>query len=249
MTGARIKGLTILATLVLSGGVFLAWSQNWMTLTFTASGGSDAVVDVPGSVAAPALAALGLAGLALAAALAIAGPVVRIVLAILQAVLGVCIALSGFEPIGDPVAAGSPRVTETTGVAGIESVRAITSAVVEGPWAIVSVILGGLLIVVAVVVLVTSKRWPASGRKYQAVKFAAEDGTPVESMDAVFDTEDGDQTGTHSEHAASSADGKSRTPAEEPTNAVRSEVDNQTAKRAAAVDNWDSLTQGRDPTA
>lgn len=251
-TGSRIKGLAILATLILSGGVFLAWSQNWMTLTFTASGGTDATVDVPGSVAAPALAALGLAGLALAAALAIAGPVVRIVLAILQGVLGACIALSGIEPLLDPIAAGSPRVTTTTGVAGIESVRAITSGVVEGPWAIVAVVLGVFLVVVAAAVLVTSKRWPVSGRKYQAVRFAAEDGTPVDSFGELTD----DQDNRAAEPSIGSGiDGSTPAPADSgddspgTTTEPQSAVDTQTAKRAAAVDNWDSLTQGRDPTA
>jgi hypothetical protein len=219
--------MTILGVVVLSGLVFLAWSQPWGSLAVTGDAGTTKVIEVPGATAAPALAALGLAGLALAAALAIAGPVIRIVLGALQILVGASIVLSGTGPLLDPVAAGAPVVTSSTGVAGIESIRAIASSQQVTPWAVVTIALGVLLAGVGVMIAGTTTRWPASGRRYQAVRFADESGTTLGADQLLELTEDG----AHGTPGAESPDEA----------AVR--------RKAASVDNWDSLSQGKDPTA
>jgi hypothetical protein len=216
--------MTILGVVVLSGLVFLAWSQPWGSLAVTGDAATTRVLEVPGATAAPALAALGLAGLALAAALAIAGPVIRIVLGVLQVVVGLSIVLSGTGPLVDPVAAGAPVVTTATGVAGIESIRAIASSQQVTPWAIITIALGVLLAATGVMIAVTTTRWPASGRRYQAVRFADESGAAV-SAEQLLDLAADDTPGAESPDEA----------------AVR--------RKAASVDNWDSLSQGKDPTA
>ncbi|MBF4634126.1 Trp biosynthesis-associated membrane protein [Agreia pratensis] len=228
---ARLKGLMILGVLAVSGLVFLAWSQSWGSLSVTSDGGSSRILDVPGATAAPALAALGLAGLASAAALAIAGPVIRIVLGILQVLLGASIVLSGTGPLIDPVSAGSPVVTAATGVAGTESIRTIARSEAVTAWPVVAILLGALLALLGVAVAVTTTRWPVSGRRYQAVRFASEDGRVLEA-DELLDL-DG---------SAGSADAPSPDADESPDDAA-------VRRKAASVDNWDSLSRGTDPTA
>src|SRR4051794_25247525 len=110
-SGRRLKSIAILAVLVLSALTFLAWSQSWGSLTIVAGSTSAATLDVPGSVAAPALSALALAGIALAGALAIAGPVIRIVLGALEVLLGASVLASAVGALTDPVAAGASVVT------------------------------------------------------------------------------------------------------------------------------------------
>ncbi|MCS5720402.1 Trp biosynthesis-associated membrane protein [Herbiconiux sp. CPCC 203407] len=220
--GRRLKLLTIVTVLLLSALAFLAWSQPWGSLVLVAADStSERVLEVPGSVAAPALSALGLAGLALAGALAIAGPVVRIVLGALEVLLGASVLWSGTGALTDPVAAGAAVVTTTTGVAGTSSVRALVEVGEQSPWPAVTVALGALMVVAGLVVIATVRRWPSAGRKYQAVTFQGADGRQSGDLADFFD-DDPDAGPPH------------RTPA--------------TTARDAAVDSWDDLTRGTDPT-
>ena len=232
---ARLKGLTILSVLALSGLVFLAWSQSWGALTVAGDGGVDRTLDVPGATAAPALAALGLAGLASAAALAIAGQVLRVVLGALLALLGASIVLSGTGPLIDPVAAGAPIVTTATGVAGVSAIRDIATAGSATAWPIVAIILGVLLAAAGVVIAATTRRWPVSGRKYQAVRFSDESGA-VLGADALLERVSSDDDPN-----------EPRTPT---AHEVTDESPDEAAvrRKTASVDNWDSLSRGQDPT-
>lgn len=217
---ARIKGLTILAVLALSALVFLAWSQQWGSLLVSGTSAGGQLFVVPGSVAAPALAALGLAGLALAAALAIAGPVVRVVLGALQISVGAAITTSSLGALIDPVAAGSPVVTKATGIAGLSAIRGIAADAGESPWPYVALALGVLIALTGLLIIVTTRRWPLSGRRYQAVRFEEADSAASSNRNA--------RVG--SDPSAANA------------------VDSQATERSAAIDDWDSLSNGRDPT-
>ncbi len=230
MAGARrLKVFSILGILVLSALTFLAWSQSWGTLVLVASPTTDTVLDVPGSVAAPALSALGLAGIALAGALAIAGPLVRIVLGALEVLLGVSVLWSAIGALSDPVGAGASVVTTSTGVAGTTSIRELATVGAETPWPAVSVVLGALMVVAGLLVIVTVRRWPAAGRKYQAVTFESADGRQSSDPGDFFDEEEPDEaSGSGAPDAASRPDAA--------------------ARRDAAVDDWDRLTRGSDPT-
>ncbi|MFD3444818.1 Trp biosynthesis-associated membrane protein [Microbacteriaceae bacterium 4G12] len=176
---ARIKYTLVLAVIAVSALVLLAWSRDWYV--FTLAGDSAERVAVPGSVAAPALSALALAGIALAAALAIAGPVFRVILGVLQIALGACIVLSASLAAADPVAAGARAVTDSTGIDGAASVAALVADVAGGTWAAVTLALGVLAALLGVAVLITSRRWPASSRRYSAVQF---DEAPARGRDA-----------------------------------------------------------------
>jgi hypothetical protein len=175
---ARLKYTLVLAVIAVSALVLLAWSRDWFVLTL--AGGSSERVAVPGSVAAPALSALALAGIALAAALTIAGPVFRVLLGALQVVLGGCIVLSASLALADPVAAGARAVTDSTGVDGTNSVAALVAGTSGGIWPPVTLGLGVLAVLLGVAVLATFRRWPASSRRYSAVRF---EDTPAGGRD------------------------------------------------------------------
>jgi hypothetical protein len=219
-SGRGIKLVTILAVLVASALGFLAWSQTWSTLRLVGSESIAATITVPGSVAAPALSALSLAGIALAGALAIAGPIVRLVLGVLEIVLGVSVLWSSLAAAIDPIAAGASSVTTTTGVAGDASVRSLIVGYDGTVWPVAAVVAGALMLIAGAVVIVTVRRWPASGRRYQAV---------------VFEDAEGNRSGD----AGDFFDDDSTAPEPKATRRERSD---------AAVDDWDDLTRGNDPT-
>ncbi|WP_130177430.1 Trp biosynthesis-associated membrane protein [Cryobacterium sp. SO1] len=198
----RIKPILILAVIAASGLALLAWTQVWATVRLSADGTSQQVLDVTGSIAAPGLTALALAGLALAGALTIAGVVIRIVLGILEMLLGVSVILSAALALADPVGASVAAVTAATGIAGTDSTRAAVQSAAVTFWPFLALVAGILMLVVGLVVCVSARRWPGPTTRYESTRF-----TPV--TDAATG-----QTRPHD-----------------------------------AVDDWDGLTRGDDPTA
>jgi uncharacterized membrane protein (TIGR02234 family) len=207
VTAARMKLPILVATILGSGLALLSWSQAWyeLELADAAATGSGDAIAVPGSVASPALAALGLAGLALAGALAIAGPGIRIVLGVLETLLGGCVLLAAGISLGDPVAAVAPAVTDATGVSGSGPTAELVAAANATVWPAVAVAGGVLLVIAGIAVLVTGTRWPASSRRYRGARLAD---------------------------------------ADEP----RSAGDRERAASDRAIDDWDELSRGDDPT-
>ena len=181
MNASRMKLPTIVATIIGAGLVLLSWSQTWFTLVIeTGSGASTAdPIEVAGSIASPALAALGLAGLALVAALAIAGPGIRVVLGVLEVLLGGCILLAAGISLGDPVAAVSAAVTDATGVAGAAPTAELVASVTATAWPVLAILGGALLVLAGLAVLVTGGRWPASSRRYGDSRMAADGAAPA----------------------------------------------------------------------
>ena len=211
MTAARMKLPVVVVTIIGAALALLSWSQTWFELELTdasAQGAGEAIA-VPGSVASPALAALGLAGLALVAALAIAGPGIRIVLGILEVVLGGCVLLAVGVSLGDPVAAVAPAVTDATGVSGAGPTAELVAAATATAWPAAAIAGGVLLVLAGIAVLVTGTRWPASSRRYRGARLA----------DADADADAGAAQGVR-ERAASDR----------------------------AIDDWDELSRGDDPT-
>jgi uncharacterized membrane protein (TIGR02234 family) len=186
VSASRMKLPIIVATIVGAGLALLSWSQTWFELRLAdvvAQGSGDAIA-VPGSVASPALAALGLAGLALVAALAIAGPGIRIILGVLEVVLGACVLLAAGVSLGDAVAAVAPAVTDATGVSGSGPTAELVADVAATAWPAVAVAGGVLLIVAGVAVLVTGNRWPSSARRYRAARLDEADESASSSTGA-----------------------------------------------------------------
>ena len=258
--GGRIKALSILAVLVLSGLTFLAWSQSWGSLLIAGGTTTEASLDVPGSAAAPALSALGLAGIALAGALAIAGPIIRIVLGALEVLLGASVLWSALGALNDPVAAGASVVTTSTGVAGLGSIRELVTAGPASPWPAVTVVLGIAMMIAGIAVVATVRRWPAASRKYQAVTFEGaggrQSGDPADFFDDEPDDErdeTDDTTGTgmgNATRTATAGNAETRDPSagQAPAGEAPETDDPLRRARDAAVDDWDSLSRGTDPT-
>ena len=197
----------VVVTIIGSALALLSWSQTWFELELTdaSAQGTGEAIAVPGSVASPALAALGLAGLALVAALAIAGPGIRLVLGVLEVVLGGCILLAAGVSLGNPVAAVAPAVTDATGVSGSGPTAELVATAAATAWPVAAIAGGVLLVLAGVAVLVTGTRWPASSRRYRGARLADADGSAAHGA---------------SERAASDR----------------------------AIDDWDELSRGDDPT-
>jgi uncharacterized membrane protein (TIGR02234 family) len=188
----RTKYVLILASLLLSGLALIAWTQTWLDVELSA-GAPTTDVAVDGAVAAPALAALALAGLALAAALSIAGLLFRILLGVLNVLLGGCIALSAVLVLTDPIAASEAAVTNVTGIAGSNSIAEMVSATSLTAWPVIALGTGILLAIAGVVILVTARRWPSSSRKYSAVRLEPVEGEAMpDSVDSWDDLTRGD---------------------------------------------------------
>ena len=186
MSARRIKLTTILLGILLAAVVLLAWTQPWFELVISLpQGGSDRVT-ASGDVAGGALSALSLASLALFAALTIAGRVFRIVLGVLQTLLGVCVALGAGTSLTDPIGASGTPITTATGVEGAESLVSLVDSVSATPWPWVALVTGIVSALLGVAVVVLSGMWPQATRKYSATRLVAAD--PATDPAAAWDT-------------------------------------------------------------
>ncbi|MCX7521677.1 Trp biosynthesis-associated membrane protein [Microbacterium sp. STN6] len=215
----RAKYAAMIAAAAASGLAVLASTQTWYTLRLVAGTARTSAVTVQGSSAAPALTALALAGLALAGALSISGRIARIVLGILGILIGASMLISSFSALADPVQAGSGAVTNATGIAGHDSVARLVTHVDTSAWPWVAVAAGVVAVLAALAVLVTGHTWPGPSRRYQAVRFESAD--------------DAAEAASHPTEAKGGA-------------AIAG--DEASAARDSAIDRWDELTRGDDPT-
>lgn len=198
MTASRWRLVGLLSPLVAAAAALLAWSQAWVVVHLV----DDRSVVVGGDVAAPALPPFAIAALALVGALALAGVFFRVVLGVLQALLGLGVSVSGLLVVTDPVASSAPAITEVSGLAGVDSVRTIVAAVDLTPWPSLAVVAGVLGIAAGVLVVVSAQRWPRQSRRYDAVRLVAPDGlgdetahdqvSPVDTTSAWDSLSDGD---------------------------------------------------------
>ncbi len=188
----RLKPISLLVGLALGGATLLTWTMPWFVVYLTAGVTGQEAIEVPGDIAAPALAALGLAGLALVAALAIAGPLFRVVLGVLEVGIGVCVFLSAWGAISNPVTAAAPLVSETTGISGAESVRTLIESATATAWPATACALGAATVMFGVFLTATASRWPTKANRYQAVHLesADEPRTAVSDWDSLSDGDD-----------------------------------------------------------
>ncbi len=237
----RAKYLTMLAIVVGAGLALLASTQTWVTVNLTAAANHTAAVTVQGSAAAPALTALSLAGLALAAALAIAGRIVRVVLAVLGVVIAGCLIFSASVALADPVVSAAAAITSASGISGGSSVARLVDSVELAVWPWIAIAGGVVLAIASLSIFVTSRRWPGPSRKYQAVRFE--------------DADSGDEVGgepeSRSDVTDSHAGGLETLPAADGGDPPRSHdesADDTPIDRDTAIDRWDELSRGEDPT-
>jgi hypothetical protein len=133
---------------------------------------------------------LAVASFALVLALAIAGPVFRVVLGALEALLGVAVIAVTWFVLSDPVAAFSGDLTRRTGDAGLDHLRELVTSVETTGWPTLALVAGALMVVVGVAICVTGRRWPTSGRKYSRSRLESEKASPVDEWDALSEGDD-----------------------------------------------------------
>lgn len=166
-SAGRIKGIVLTAGILLGALVIVSWSQTWFTVQLIPEGFADTRLEVGGDVAAGGLAGLGLAGLALVGALSIAGPVFRVVLGVLQGLIGATVVLSAATAIADPLRASAAAVTEVTGITGSDALPDLVEQVSTGFWPVAATVLGIAQVALGIVILATVRRFPGASRKFQ----------------------------------------------------------------------------------
>jgi uncharacterized membrane protein (TIGR02234 family) len=162
----RSRPLVVLAGLLIAGLTMLSWTQTWFTVHLDAASAVVTTVKADGSDAVSSYSALAIASLALFLAMTIAGPVVRIVLASIEILLGVAIVVSGLGALADPVRAASSTIANVAGVQDIDAVRRVVASTTTSAWPYVGVVSGVLAALLGVVVIVVQRRWPGPSRKY-----------------------------------------------------------------------------------
>jgi uncharacterized membrane protein (TIGR02234 family) len=230
-----------------SGLALLGSTQTWFSLTLTKASNHLGAVTIQGSVAAPALTALSLAGLALAVALAIAGNIVRLIMGVLGVVVGASVLLSAGIALGDPIKTSSAAVTAATGVSGTTSVNRLVATVSISVWPWFAVAGGVILVLASVAVLVTSRRWPGTSRRFDAVRF--EDADPNAKRThalgdaAALGADDADEI-----RSSESIDGGGADTRAGAASAAAPPKVEQLNARDIAIDTWEELSRGEDPT-
>jgi hypothetical protein len=183
----KLRLYTIFALGIIALAVLLTTTQTWWTLKLTGTS-----IVVPGSAAAAALSALALCGLALAAALAIAGPIIRLILGVLQLLIGFTIVLTSVMSLDNPEEQSASLVTTATGVSGDSSLHGLIHGVAFTPWGWIAVVFGVLAFLSGAWLLLSFRLWPPASRKYSAVRMVAADGPrdTVVDWDALSSGED-----------------------------------------------------------
>jgi Tryptophan-associated transmembrane protein (Trp_oprn_chp) len=174
----KLRLYTIVAIGLVAVLTLLTTTQTWWTLHLATRS-----LPIAGTVAGPALAALALCTLVLAAALALAGPVFRFVLGLLQLLLAITIVLTTILSLARPDQPSESAVQTATGIAGSSSIDHLIKSVSLTPWGFVAVALGVVAFILGIWLLATFRFWPVASRKYQAVRFQPADGP----RDAVID--------------------------------------------------------------
>jgi uncharacterized membrane protein (TIGR02234 family) len=174
----RLRLYTIFAIGIVALLTLLTTTQTWWTLHLASRS-----LPIAGTVAGPALAALALCAVVLAAALALAGPVFRLILGLLQLLLAFTIVFTTILSLARPDEPSESAVQTATGIAGANSIDRLITSVTLTPWGFVAVVLGGIAFILGIWLLVSFRFWPAASRKYQAVRFQQTEGP----RDAVID--------------------------------------------------------------
>lgn len=185
MTPGRLRLIAFAAIVLEAGLVALAWSQPWYGMRL-----SGTTLEVGGDVAGGALLPLGLASLALVAALALAGPVFRVILGVLDALLGVCVVVVANWSLSDPVAASFPFLVDALGLSGQEAIRDAVTGSTSTAWPVVGLVGGILMVLTGLAIAATARAWPTTASRYSRSRLHSTDGTAIDDWDALSEGDD-----------------------------------------------------------
>lgn len=170
---------TVLGVLAAGALTVLASTQTFATATVV---GARSAVVVDGQAVAPSLAPLGIVALALGIALTIAGPVARLVLGLVLVLLGAGIVASVLPSLLDDAAGTHAAITAVTGVTDVGPLVTARSATA---WPDVGAVAGALAALLGLAVLIRSRRWTTSGRRFRADVQEAHATDPISEWDAL----------------------------------------------------------------
>lgn len=180
---AARRGRTTSVVLILLGAAvaLIGSTQTWLVASVE---GTD--IPATGSEALALLQPLALAGLALTLALALVGKALRFVFSALAVVIGGALTALITPIVADPPVSAIARVvTEHTGIAGVESVGEITSAIDATAWPIVALIASLVVAVGGALALVTGPAWRKGTSRYDAPSTSASAGDgPLDAVDS-----------------------------------------------------------------
>lgn len=166
MKPARSRPLVVVVGLAVAGLVMLSWTQTWFTVHLDTSAAVVPTVDADGAAVVPQYTALAIASLALFLAVTIAGRVLRIVLALVEVLLGVAVVATGISALSDPLASSKSAVGAVAGISDLAGVRRVVDSVDVSVWPVVGIVAGVLTVLVGVAALVLQRSWPGPSRKY-----------------------------------------------------------------------------------
>lgn len=151
----RVMLLGLLGALVALG----ISTRIWITVQPAVGTVKIPLIEVAGSDAATAVAALAVVALAGSLAAMIAGKIARWIIAVILLLAGGGIAGSGIVVLSDPVAAAATKVGEATGLNASDGVYHV------GIWPWFAILAGLLLVAAALLLAITGRHWKSS-RKY-----------------------------------------------------------------------------------
>lgn len=169
MSGRAQGALSLLSLAVVVGVCAL---PTWVTATGTSALAGEVAVRVPGGQAAPVVPATALVLAAAGVALLLAGRAGRWVVAAVVLAGGVALAVAAGAVLADPASRAVDAVATQTGVGRLTSPARLTA------WPGVTVAVGVLAVVVAVLLARSSARWSAPSRRHEV---APSSSAPVAS--------------------------------------------------------------------
>lgn len=213
------RARSITVLLLLAAGALLLIASTQTWFVVVLRESPDTPLEVSGADAMPVLAPLALAVLAVAAATSIAGRFLSYAAAILAIVLGLSMTALIWAPsTGDTAAAITPSVSEATGIAGTDAVAALVRRVETTAWPTLALVLAIAVVLIGLFAAGTAHTWPRTGRRYRT---DARAGSPADAGR--------DPGGAPSVDAADGSSGEASEPLD-------------------AIDSWDDLSHGSDPT-
>lgn len=182
----RRRPVAVLALLLSAGALLLAWSQPWFLVSIDPGTGAREELVLGGDAAAPAIIAIALAVMAVAAVLALAGPRLRIVLGVVIALLGVGAVVVSVSVLTDPSTVFEREIAEHTGLGGSGALDTILAAA-STLWPVLAAGAGAVTAALGVTVAIVARHWRSAGRRYERGGSAADPTDSVATWDAISD--------------------------------------------------------------
>lgn len=186
--------LLVLAVSTLAGLIFTL--QTWVVFRFSEvslNGEGNAGLPVTGAELSQLSVALLLAILALTAVVGISGRRLRAILLALVVIVGSLTLVTVTLALSSPIAASQTRLTEQTGLAGVETLSQQLTSVEITPLPYLTLGADAAVTLVALFGLAVHSRWTSSGRRYEVgrqEKIAAEKPDRIDDWDSLSQGDD-----------------------------------------------------------